>query len=96
MFLSLICDQPLAPTKPQYNFNESWVSLISSVQEECRYQLAHHNVIERLQSLSKPHIALGTFVSLIIFFKFGGQILTNTISWAYPGKRGIIVDQSRY
>lgn len=84
MFQSLICEQPTANT--QNDYKTSCVSFVNSVQEACKNQLAQHNVMQRLQSLSKPHIAVGTFVSLIVFLKFGGQILTNVISWAYPGK----------
>lgn len=84
MFQSLICEKPA--TNTQNDYKTFCVSFVNSVQEVCKNQLAQHNVMQRLQSLSKPRIAVGTFVSLILFLKFGGRILTNVISWAYPGK----------
>lgn len=44
--------------------------------------------IERRTGLPKAYIVLGASITffLMIFFNLGAQLLTNAISWIYPGK----------
>lgn len=47
------------------------------------------NEIERRTGIPKSYLALGTgaVIFIMIFFNLAGQLLTNTISWVYPGKK---------
>ena len=51
-------------------------------------QYKYANEIERKTGVPKSYIALGggALVFIMIFFNLAGQLLTNTISWVYPGK----------
>ena len=54
--------------------------------ELSKYKYA--NDFEQKTGVPKSYVALGAagVVFLMIFFNFAGQLLTNTISWLYPGK----------
>ncbi|KAI7888509.1 TB2/DP1, HVA22 family-domain-containing protein [Mucor mucedo] len=90
MLQSLICEE--AP-KPQHD-TTLWTQFISSVQETCKHQLEQYQVTDQLAKLSKPPVAIGTFLALMVFLQFGGHILTNVISWAYPAYASFLAIES--
>lgn len=51
-------------------------------------QYKYCNEIERRTGVPKSYVVLGAgaLVFIMIFFNLAGQLLTNLISWAYPGK----------
>lgn len=51
-------------------------------------QFKYANEFERKTGVPKSYVALGAggVVFLMIFFNLAGQLLTNGISWLYPGK----------
>lgn len=69
--------------KPQQNNDTTllWTQFTSLVQ----HQFAQHQHLIDQLAIPKPSIVIGVFLSLIIFLQFGGHILINLISWAYPG-----------
>jgi receptor expression-enhancing protein 5/6 len=52
------------------------------------------NEFERRTGVPKSYVALGVagIGFVMIFFNIAGQLLTNTISWIYPGKRERVVN----
>lgn len=46
------------------------------------------NDIERRTGVPKAHLAVsaGAAFFLLVFFNFGAKLLTNALSWVYPGK----------
>lgn len=51
-------------------------------------QFKYANEFEAKTGVPKSYVALGAagLAFLMIFFNLAGQLLTNTISWLYPGK----------
>ena len=51
-------------------------------------QFKYANEFERRTGVPKSYVALGAggVAFLMIFFNLAGQLLTNAISWLYPGK----------
>jgi receptor expression-enhancing protein 5/6 len=51
-------------------------------------QYKYANDVERLTGVRKSYIAAGVagIFTIMIFFNLAGQLLTNTVSWIYPGK----------
>jgi receptor expression-enhancing protein 5/6 len=51
-------------------------------------QYKYANDVERLTGVRKSYIASGVagVFTIMIFFNLAGQLLTNLLSWIYPGK----------
>jgi receptor expression-enhancing protein 5/6 len=51
-------------------------------------QFKYANEFEKRTGVPKSYVALGAggVTFLMIFFNIAGQLLTNSISWVYPGE----------
>jgi receptor expression-enhancing protein 5/6 len=60
---------------------------LTSLDKELSKQPYCHD-LERRTGVPKTYLVLGTAMSffLLVFFNLGAKLLTNALSWIYPGK----------